>query len=316
MSESNAKCPAWDQFIIPILKLASDTEITRKMARSKVPEMMQLNDEIMSQRLNSGARRVDNRLGWAMSHLTKAGLIKKVKRAVYTITESGMAFLKKYQDVPITYHKLEELDGYQEAWEKASEKRRAKASDSPETPTSSKELEDSSPEERIEIAFNELNDSLADELLETMQEMDPYRFEQLVIDLLFAMGYGGSREEAARVTQKSNDGGIDGTINEDRLGLDVIYVQAKRYQESSAIGRKEIQSFVGALAGKQANKGVFISTSKFTKNAIEYAENVPQKVILIHGARLADLMIEHNIGVATARSVGIKRIDSDYFEES
>jgi len=146
--------------------------------------------------------------------------------------------------------------------------------------------------------------------------MDPYRFEQLVIDLLFAMGYGGSREEAARVTQKSNDGGIDGTINEDRLGLDVIYVQAKRYQESSSIGRKEIQSFVGALAGKQASKGVFITTSNFSRNAVDYAVNVPQKIILIHGARLADLMIEHTIGVSTSRTIAIKRVDSDYFEES
>jgi len=143
--------------------------------------------------------------------------------------------------------------------------------------------------------------------------MDPYKFEQLVVDLLFAMGYGGSREEAATVTQKSNDGGIDGIINEDRLGLDVIYIQAKRYQ--STIGRKEIQSFVGALAGKQANKGVFITTSDFKKTAVEYAETVTQKIILINGSRLADLMIEHDIGVSTQRTICIKRIDTDYFEE-
>jgi restriction system protein len=148
-----------------------------------------------------------------------------------------------------------------------------------------------------------------------MQGMDPYRFEKLVVDLLFAMGYGGSRSEAAQVTKKSNDEGIDGIINEDRLGLDVIYVQAKRYQESSTIGRKEIQSFVGALAGKQANKGVFITTSDFTITAKEYAGNVPQKVILINGDRLANLMIEHDIGVSTTRTIAVKRIDSDYFEE-
>ena len=130
------------------------------------------------------------------------------------------------------------------------------------------------------------------------------------------MGYGGSREEAAHVTQKSNDGGIDGIINEDRLGLDVIYVQAKRYQAESTIGRKEVQSFVGALAGKQANKGVFITTSDFKSTATEYAQNVPQKIILINGDRLAELMIELNVGVSTTRTIAMKRIDSDYFEES
>ena len=144
--------------------------------------------------------------------------------------------------------------------------------------------------------------------------MDPYRFEQLVVDLLFAMGYGGSREEAAKVTKKSGDEGIDGVINEDRLGLDVIYIQAKRWQDQ--VGRKEIQSFVGALAGKQAHKGVFITTSTYSQNAFEYAKSVPQKVVLIDGERLGSLMIEHNIGVSVARTLAIKKIDSDYFEEA
>jgi restriction system protein len=152
-------------------------------------------------------------------------------------------------------------------------------------------------------------------LIESMFVMDPYRFEQLVVDLLFSMGYGGSRSEAAQVTKKSNDEGIDGIINEDRLGLDVIYIQAKRYKRESTIGRKDIQSFVGALAGQQANKGVFITTSGFKKTAVEYAKSVPQKVILIDGDRLATLMIEHNIGVSTVRTVELKRIDSDYFED-
>ena len=147
-----------------------------------------------------------------------------------------------------------------------------------------------------------------------MSKMDAYRFEQLVVDLLFAMGYGGSREEAAQVTKKSNDEGIDGIINEDRLGLDVIYVQAKRWQ--STVGREPIQSFVGALAGKHANKGVFITTSDFHKNAVEYAKGVQHKVILINGQRLAELMIEYGVGVTTVRSIAIKRVDSDYFEDA
>ena len=169
------------------------------------------------------------------------------------------------------------------------------------------------PTDQMEEANQKLNQMLASELRDLMAKMDPFKFEQLVIDLLFAMGYGGSRAEAALVTQKSNDEGIDGIINEDRLGLDVIYVQAKRWQ--STIGRVEIQNFVGALVGKHATKGVFITTSDFHKNAVEYAKSVHHKVILIGGLRLAELMIEYNVGVSTVRTIAIKRVDSDYFEE-
>ena len=143
--------------------------------------------------------------------------------------------------------------------------------------------------------------------------MDPSIFEQLVVDLLFAMGYGGSREEAARVTKMSAGEGIDGVIDQDRLGLDVIYLQAKRWKDQ--VGRKEIQSSVGALAGKQANKGVFIKTSNFSSHAIDYAQGVSQKVILVNGTRLAEFMIEHDLGVSTKRTLQIKRIDSGYFED-
>jgi restriction system protein len=170
----------------------------------------------------------------------------------------------------------------------------------------------STPEETIDRALNTITTSLRSELMAQLREIDPYRFEQVVLDVLFAMGYGGSRQEAAQVTRKSNDEGIDGVINEDRLGLDVIYVQAKRWQNT--VGRKEIQSFVGALAGKQASKGVFITTSDFNQNAVEYAGMLSQKVILIDGKRLADLMIEYQIGVSAIRTITLKRIDSDYFE--
>jgi restriction system protein len=171
----------------------------------------------------------------------------------------------------------------------------------------------STPEEAIGFAYEVLRAPLKREVLERVKQMDPFRFEQLVIDLLLAMGYGGSREEAAQVTKASNDEGIDGVINEDRLGLDVIYLQPKRWQQT--VGRKEIQSFVGALAGQQANKGVFITTSDFADTAIAYAKKVSQKVILIDGDRLANLMIQHNIGVSVSHAYEVKQIDSDYFEE-
>jgi restriction system protein len=286
------------------------------MRRSAVPaiaDQFEFSQEIRSEMLKAGQLKIQNRAGWAMSALVKAKFIEKHPTAKFTyqITDIGREYLEKHQG-PISDQDLKSLDGYLEAWEEAS---RIKQQSKPETPDCDPRTSQSTPDDLIDSAFNALNQSLAEELLETMQGMDPYRFEKLVVDLLFAMGYGGSRSEAAQVTKKSNDEGIDGIINEDRLGLDVIYVQAKRYQESSTIGRKEIQSFVGALAGKQANKGVFITTSDFTITAKEYAGNVPQKVILINGDRLANLMIEHDIGVSTTRTIAVKRIDSDYFEE-
>ena len=173
--------------------------------------------------------------------------------------------------------------------------------------------DDATPEERIEAAFSELRETLITELLAKLSGVDPFRFEQVVLDLLVAMGYGGSRKEAAAVTQKTGDEGIDGVINQDRLGLEVIYVQAKRWK--SNVGRPEIQNFVGALAGKKAVKGVFITTSAFHENARDYAAGLHQKVILIDGRRLAELMIEHGIGVAEEHAYHVKKIDSDYFDE-
>ena len=246
-----------------------------------------------------------------MSALVKARFIEKhpTEKYTYLITSKGLDYLNRHQG-PITDQDLKNVEGYEEAWRRASErKQEARASQDVNTPMSS----DGTPEETIDAAIDAVESNLQSELLEQLASVDPYRFEQIVIDLLFDMGYVGSLEEAAKVTKKTNDEGIDGIINEDRLGLDVIYVQAKRWQGN--IGRKEIQSFVGALAGKQANKGVFITTSDFVHNAWDYAQSVSQKVILINGPRLANLMIEHNIGVSIVRTIALKRLDSDYFGE-
>lgn len=259
--------------------------------------------------LPSGTQRyIVNRTGWASWYMQQAGLVERPRRGVIAITNAGKELLAKNPSF-INNALLETYPIYLERMAKTTS-----GSQLEEKNTAAGDVEKASPDEKIEEAFSHLNDSLALELREQMAKMDPFRFEQLVVDLLFAMGYGGSREEAARVTQKSNDEGIDGVINEDRLGLDVIYIQAKRWQNT--VGRPEIQSFVGALAGKQASKGVFITTSDFGQGAVDYAKAVPQKVILINGARLAELMIEHNIGVTTTRTIALKRIDSDYFEES
>lgn len=307
--------PTFDQLMRPVLELASKQDITRHIARDAMMDEFNLTPEEREERIKSGALTIGNRTGWAMSHLTKGKLIEKVAKATYRATDKGRNLLKDHAG-PLTIPVMrEKVPGFLEAWESASkrnaEKRAQKQTESGDDDSSGK-----TPDEAIDRAVRDLDTSLREEVLEQLYELNPYRFEQVVIDVLFAMGYGGSREEAAQVTQKSNDGGIDGIINEDRLGLDVIYVQAKRYQAESTIGRKEIQSFVGALAGQQANKGVFITTSAFKGTAIEYAQNVPQKVILINGDRLAELMIEHNVGVSTTRTVAIKGLDSDYFEES
>jgi restriction system protein len=313
MQNNPDQLPTWDEFLKPLLELAGVEPIMRRTSVQKIAEKYAFSEEIRSSRTKSGQTHIQNRAGWAMSALVKAKFIEKhpTEKFTYQITSKGSEYLKAHNG-PITDQDLKNLEGYEEAWEAASRKKQSSRSEAPKSDNS---LAQSTPDDLIDTAYNKLHRSLADELLENMFSMDPYKFEQLVVDLLFSMGYGGSRSEAAQVTKKSNDEGIDGIINEDRLGLDVIYIQAKRYQKDSTIGRKEIQSFVGALAGKQANKGVFITTSGFKATAIDYAKSISQKVILIDGARLAALMIEHNIGVSTVRTVELKRLDSDYFED-
>lgn len=300
--------------MLPILQvLAERGELHRRDYSRLAGERMGLSEQAMRAMLPSGNESyLYNRSGWAGWYMQQAGLCRKRRRGFLEITEEGRELLAQ-APARIDNKLLKRYPAFVERVVKGKGRKAQRAA--PDDASSGEAAEhEQTPDDRIEQAHEELQSSLATDLLDQMAGMDPFRFEQLVIDLLFAMGYGGSREDAAKVTQKSNDGGIDGVINEDRLGLDVIYVQAKRWQNT--IGRKEIQSFVGALAGKQANKGVFITTSDFASTATDYAEAVTQKVILIDGARLADLMIEHDIGVSTVRTIAIKRIDSDYFEEA
>lgn len=298
--------PKYNDLFRPVLAIAANKNITRRGMTQDIAEALQLTEEQVTARIPSGsATYIGNRVGWAMTFLTKATLIKKVAKATYGITELGKEFLVQYPD-RITTDNLETIDGYVEAWET---KRRAKQVTGDQSPSN-----EFTPEELIEGAMETLNSSVKSELLAQLHSADPYFFEQIVIDVLVAMGYGGSRSEAAKVTRKSNDGGIDGIINEDRLGLDVIYVQAKRYQAN--VGRNDVQNFVGALAGNQAHKGIFITTSDYIDSAVEYAKTVPQKVILVNGSRLADLMIEHNVGVSSEKKIVLKRVDMDYFGDS
>ncbi len=299
--------PDFQSMFVPFLQIAADgKEHAIKQISESVADAMQLSKEDREEMLPSGSqRRLANRVGWARTHLKHAELIEYTARGVMKITPRGLEVIAG-QPASLT---LKDLDQFPEHYEWHHKKR-------PDKPTggdSGGELEGLTPEERISNLTSELNSQLADDLLGNVRSMDPYKFEQLVIDLLFAMGYGGSRAEAAKVTKASNDEGIDGIISEDRLGLDMIYVQAKRWKDN--VGRKEIQAFVGALAGKQASKGVFITTSKFRDTAIEYANAVTQKVVLIDGDRLGELMIEYDIGVSRDQTFVLKKIDTDYFEE-
>ena len=295
--------PEFQKFHLPLLQACADGKVHRsKEMVNPMAKQLDLSEEDIAELLPSGTQtKLKNRIQWALYDLFRAGLLHRPVKGKYSISLEGRALLK---DPPSRIDRkfLSKYTSFQEF--------QSKTNIVPNTDDLPVNL---TPDEQIESAYRGLNETLISDLNAQTAVINPYRFEQLVIDLLFAMGYGGSREEAARVTEKSADEGIDGVIDQDRLGLDVIYVQAKRWKDQ--VGRKEIQSFVGALAGKQANKGVFITTSNFSSHARDYAHSVSQKVILIDGTRLAELMIEHNIGVSIKRTLQIKRIDSGYFED-
>jgi len=301
--------PSYQSLMLPLLRVlgeaGKDKELHKKDYTARVADALGLSQEQRSMTLPSGSQTyITNRVSWACWYMQQAKLVEKGKRGYSRITDEGLNLLAKN---PATIdNKL--LASYPSFAEKMG---KSPSGDDPEAPAPP--AIEQTPTEQIEQAHVKLNQTLASDLRDIMAKMDPYRFEELVVDLLFAMGYGGSRAEAALVTQKSNDHGIDGTISEDRLGLDMIYVQAKRWQNT--IGREQIQNFVGALAGKHATKGVFITTSDFQASAIEYAKTVQHKIILIGGQKLAELMIEYNVGVSTVRNIAIKRVDSDYFDE-
>lgn len=309
LSDGDMAVPTFDQMLRPILELSAREAITRQSATAAVMEFFNLTEEERQETIASGATKVGNRAGWAMSHLGKAGLISKVAKFTYYATEKGKTYLANHSG-PITKENLGAIEGYREAWNEGYLKKAAKRV---EPPSGGDRCDESTPDEMIDEAMQIMSGKLRSELLEQLLQVNPYRFERIVLDLLFAMGYGGSREEAAEVTKRSGDEGIDGVINEDRLGLDNIYVQAKRWR--SSVGRPDVQGFVGALAGRQAHKGVFITTSSFTADAVQFARNIAQKVILIDGIRLAELMIEYGVGVSVTRAISLKRLDSDYFEE-
>ena len=243
-----------------------------------------------------------NRVAWARTYLTKAGLLEMSRRSYYRITERGKQVLARNPS-RIDMRFLEQFPEYVKFREREGVRRRPKESRTDE--------EEKTPEEILEDSYEEIRDSLAQELLGLVKQSSPSFFERLVVELLVKMGYGGSRRDAARAVGQVGDEGIDGIIDEDRLGLDTIYIQAKKWD--NVVGRPEIQKFVGALMGKRAKKGIFITTSSFSAEAGSYVSSIDAKIVLIDGKRLAELMIDYDVGVTTVMTYQLKRVDSDYF---
>lgn len=258
--------------------------------------------------LPSGAAPVFyNRTAWAKTYLKKAGLIDSPKQGLVVITKKGLEVLKQNpKAIDVKY-----LKQFPEFIEFQSAKRDNETTETEINEDSSSQT----PEEALETAYQKIRKSLALDILNKVITLSPAFFEKLVVELLVKMGYGGSMKDAGRAIGKSGDEGIDGTIKEDKLGLDIIYIQAKRWQPGNVVGRPELQKFVGALAGQGAKKGIFITTSSFTKDALEYVPKNETKIVLIDGGQLAQLMIDYNLGVTPVNSYEVKRIDSDYFGE-
>jgi len=303
--------PDFQSLMLPLLKFASDRqEHNMNEAQEMLAIQLHLNDQDQKELLPSGKqRKFDNRVGWARTYLTKAGLLTSTGRSKFCITERGITvlkenpqqinirFLKQFPEliefIGNKYNKLnEETNDPQEIIEKASQ----------------------TPQEILETSYQSLRQTLAQEILERIKKSPPRFFENLVVDLLIAMGYGGSRKDAGEAVGQVGDGGIDGIIKEDKLGLDAIYLQAKRWE--GTVTRPVVQGFAGALIGRKARKGIMITTSNFSQQAIDYANGIENlKIILIDGEQLAQLMIDHDVGATEESRYIIKKIDLDYFNE-
>lgn len=302
--------PDYQTLMLPVLQVAAEGETRVPLAADVIADRIGLTEAEREEPLPSGKQKLlHNRIHWAKFYMTKAGLLDQPKRGVFVASVGGRDLLRK-SPVRIDVEMLKAYPAFMEFYRQTA----AKAEPDQQVAVDEASNSASTPEEQIDAAQSVLNTALKAELLQRVLEQSPHFFERLIVDLLVAMGYGGSHESAARQLGRSGDAGIDGVIDEDRLGLDRIYVQAKRYA-STIVGRPEIQGFVGSLVGESASKGVFVTTSAFSKQAVDYARGIQQRVILIDGQRLTELMIEFGVGVRVSRVVEVKRLDEDFFVE-
>ena len=299
--------PDFQSLMLPLLEFTGDgKDHTNRESIDHLTHSLKLTEDEQRELLPSGLqRRFDNRVHWARSYLKQAGLLENPARGTFRITDEGKKVLQSKPDA-INIKFLKQFEKFTD-FQNRSHKNGASKDDA------SADEATTTPKEVLEENYEKLKSELAAELLDTVKQCSPKFFENLVVELLLKMGYGGSRKEAGMAVGRSGDGGIDGIINEDRLGLNVIYIQAKRWENT--INDEQIRTFVGSLAGKNAPRGVFITTSAYTQRARDYASGIQQKVILIDGEKLADLMIEHGVGVSTVAAYQIKKIDADYFAE-
>ena len=300
--------PDYQKLMLPLLKLTAEgrEHKYRDLVESLADEF-HLSDNERNEMLPSGNQPLfHNRVGWAKIYLKKAGLLDSPKRATFVITELGKQTIERNLD-RIDNHYLSQFPSFQEFINRSHNVVESNEESVLET------MENQTPEESLEKSYQSIRESLAFELLCKIIELSPVFFERLVVDLLVKMGYGGSMKDAGKAIGKSGDEGIDGTIKEDKLGLDIIYIQAKRWKPGNVVGRPELQKFVGALAGQGAKKGIFITTSGFTHDAMSYTPRNETKIVLIDGEQLSQLMIDYNIGCATQQIYEVKKIDSDYF---
>lgn len=303
--------PDYQTIMLPLLKHISDgNEHKMRDVTDELAVLLGVSDEERKELLPSGAAPVFyNRTAWAKTYLKKAGLIESPKQGVVFITQRGKDVLKSNpNNIDVKFLKqFAEFKAFQ-----------SPRKDEESNDNDSFESEDNSqtPEEALETAYQKIRKSIAQDLINKVLGLSPAFFEKLVVELMVKMGYGGSIKDAGKAIGKSGDEGIDGTIKEDKLGLDIIYIQAKRWQPGNVVGRPELHKFVGALAGQGAKKGIFITTSTFTRDTLEYVPRNETKIVLIDGEQLAQFMIDYNLGVTSVNSYEVKRIDSDYFEES
>lgn len=308
--------PDFQRLMLPLMELVADgSECLFRDAVSRLADQFGLTEDERAQRIPSGLAPVfSNRVGWARTHFKHAELIESPRRGMFRITADGRALLAR-KPAAIDMKTLDGFAAYRAYRNKSKvpsdsvDDDRTEPASAPMTGPAQSEV---TPDEAIDAAYKRYKAEIELEVLDRVKSVTPARFEEIVVELLVAMGYGGTRADAGRAIGRSGDGGIDGVINEDRLGLDVIYVQAKRWE--GTVGRPEIQKFAGALHGQQATKGVFITTSAFSREAHEFARGIALKIILIDGERLAALMVEHDVGVARVGAYVLKRLDNDYFD--
>lgn len=300
--------PTWDGFMVPVLRVLSDGEaLSARDIHERAADVLGLTAEQRVEVIDSGQLRYRNRAGWALSSLTRAGALIRPRRATYAITDLGRQLLREHPD-RLGEGDLREIPAYRN-YVPATRGSITDSGTTASTPTESA----LDPLEQINAGVARLRADVSAQLVDRLRAARPDFLEQSVLDVLVAMGYGGVEQRARRIGG-SGDGGVDGVIDQDALGLARIYVQAKRYAAENVVGRPQVQGFVGALHGHQASQGVFITTSSFTRDAVEYARSVNASVILIDGDRLADLMTKYGVGVQTVETYTVIEIDEDYFE--